>query len=159
MPLAYVINELGSSVTAYRFDSQRGSLQPIQIPPSIPASYTGNNTGAEIAVAPSAASSTRRTGDTTASRFSVDRRDGTLAPVGCAPTHAKSPRFFFDPTAKILYAANPDEGVSDQQDTAAIVPVRINQRNGMLTPAGQVIKTNSPCTLRPRLELGLLCPS
>src|SRR5262244_3870106 len=46
MPLAYVINELDSSVTTYRFDAQRGSLQPIQILPSIPTSYTGNNTGA-----------------------------------------------------------------------------------------------------------------
>src|SRR6516162_4617403 len=45
VPLAYVINELGSSVTTYRFDPQRGSLQPIQILPSIPANYTGNNTG------------------------------------------------------------------------------------------------------------------
>lgn len=33
MPLAYVINELGSCVTTYRFDAQRGSLQPIQIVP------------------------------------------------------------------------------------------------------------------------------
>src|SRR5215469_7020184 len=53
VPLAYVINELGSSVTTYRFDPQGGSLQPIQIVPSIPPSYTGNNTGAEIAVSPS----------------------------------------------------------------------------------------------------------
>jgi hypothetical protein len=50
LPLAYVINELGSSVTTYRFDPQRRSLQPIH--PSIPPNYTGNNTGAEIAVAP-----------------------------------------------------------------------------------------------------------
>ena len=69
MPLAYVINELGSSVATYRFDPQRGSLQPIQILPSTPADYTGNNHGAEIAVALSAASSMRRTGVTTASRF------------------------------------------------------------------------------------------
>jgi hypothetical protein len=27
------------------------------------------------------------------------------------------------------------------------VPFRINQANGMLTPTGQVIKTNSPCTI------------
>ena len=53
MPLAYVINELGSNVTTYRFDGQRGRLQPIQILPSTPASYTGNNTGAEIVVTPS----------------------------------------------------------------------------------------------------------
>jgi transcriptional regulator GlxA family with amidase domain len=27
------------------------------------------------------------------------------------------------------------------------LPFRINQANGMLTPTGQVIKTNSPCTI------------
>ena len=149
MPLAYVINELGSSVTTYRFDPQRGGLQPIQILPSVPASYTDNNTGAEIAVAPSGRvvyASNR--GHDSIAIFAVDRRDGTLAPVGWAPTHAKSPRFFcFDPAAKILYAANADEGFSDQQDTDTIVPFRINEGNGMLTPAGQVIKTNSPCTI------------
>ena len=68
--------------------------------------------------------------------------------MGWALTHAKSPRFFaLDPATKILYAANADEGFSDQQDTDAIVPFRINQGNGMLTQAGQVIKANSPCTI------------
>jgi 6-phosphogluconolactonase (cycloisomerase 2 family) len=68
--------------------------------------------------------------------------------VDWAPTNAKSPRFFcLDPTAKILYAANADEGYSDQQNTDTIVPFRINQANGTLTPTGQVIKTSSPCTI------------
>jgi len=149
MPLAYVINELGSSVTTYRFDPQRGSLQPTQILPSIPASYTGNNTGAEIVVAPSGSvvyASNR--GHDSIATFAVDRRDGTLTPVGWAPTHAKSPRFFcLDPAAKILYAANADEGFSAEPNTDAIVPFTINQANGMLTPTGQVIKTSSPCTI------------
>ena len=149
MPLAYVINELGSSVTTYRFDAQRGSLQPIQILPSIPASYTGDNTGAEIAVTPSGRvvyASNR--GQDSIAIFAVEPHDGTLSPVGWAPTHAKSPRFFcLDPAAKILYAANADEGYSDQQNTDTIVPFRINQANGTLTPAGDVIKTNSPCTI------------
>ena len=80
--------------------------------------------------------------------FNVDRRDGTLTSVGWAPTHAKSPRFFgLDPAAKILYAANADGGFSDQQNTDTIVPFRINQPNGILTATGQVIKTNSPCTI------------
>ena len=149
MPLAYVINELSSSVTTYRFDPQRGGLQPIQILPSIPASYTGNNTGAEIVVAPAGriAYASNRGHDSIAI-FAVDRRDGTLTPVGWAPTHAKSPRFFcLDPTAEILYAANADEDFGVQRNTDTIVPFRINQSNGMLTPTGQVIKTNSPCTI------------
>jgi len=149
MPLAYVINELGSSVTTYGFDPQRGSLHPIQIVPSIPASYTGNNHGAEIAVAPSGGvvyASNR--GHDSIGVFAVDRRDGTLTPVDWAPTQAKSPRFFaLDPAARILYAANADEGFSDQQNTDTIVPFRINQSNGTLKPTGQVIKTNSPCTI------------
>ena len=149
MPFAYVINELGSTVTAYRFDRQRGSLQPIQVLPSTPASDTGDNHGAEIAVAPSGRvvySSNR--GHDSIGILAVNARDGTLTPIGWALTHAKSPRFFtFDPAAKILYAANADEGFSDQQNTDTIVPFRINQANGMLTPTGQIIKTNSPCTI------------
>jgi len=149
MPLAYVINELGSSVTTYRFDAQRGSLQPIQILPSTPANYTGNNHGAEIAVAPSGRvvyASNR--GHDSIAIFAVDQRGGTLTPVGWAPTHTKSPRFFcLDPAAQILYAANADEGFSQEQNTDTIVPFRINQANGMLTPTGQIIKTNSPCTI------------
>ena len=68
--------------------------------------------------------------------------------MGWAPTRAKSPRFFcLDPAAKTLYAANADEGYSDQQNTDTIVPFSINQANGMLTPNGQDIKTTSPCTI------------
>src|SRR5215470_4737831 len=52
MPLAYVINELDSTVVTYRFDPQRGSLHAIQILPSTPSSYTGELSSAEIAVAP-----------------------------------------------------------------------------------------------------------
>ena len=149
MPLAYVINELGSSVATYRFDGQRGSLQPIQIVPSTPASYTGNNTGAEIAVAPSGRvvyASNR--GHDSIGVFAVNARDGTLTPVGWAQTGAKSPRFFgLDPAARMLYAANADEGFSKQQNTDAIVAFSVNQANGKLTPTGQVSKTNSPCTI------------
>src|SRR6516162_3628675 len=113
MPLAYVINELGSSVAT-----------------SGRVVYASNRGHDSIAI------------------FAVDRLDGTLTPVGWAPTQAKSPRFFaFDPAAKILYAANADEGFSEEQNTDTIVPFRIDQANGMLTPTGQVIKTNSPCTI------------
>ena len=47
----------------------------------------------------------------------------------------------------MLYAANADEGFSDQQNTDTIVPFTINQATGMLASTGQVIKTNSPCAI------------
>lgn len=149
LSLAYVITELGSTVITFHWDGKRGSLQPLQILPSIPPDYTGDNHGAEIAVNPSGRvvyASNR--GHDSVGTFAVNARDGTLTPLGWVPTHAKSPRFFcLDPAAKTLYAANADEGFSTEQNTDTIVPFRINQANGMLTPAGQVIKTNSPCTI------------
>jgi 6-phosphogluconolactonase (cycloisomerase 2 family) len=151
MPLAYVINELGSSVTTYRFDAQRGSLDPIQVVPSAPPSYTGENTGAEIAVAPSGRfvyASNR--GHDSVAIFAVDRHSGTLTPMGWALTHAKSPRFFgIDPAGKFLYAANADEGQGGrgQQNTDTIVAFKVNQADGVLTPTGRAITVNSPCTI------------
>jgi 6-phosphogluconolactonase len=149
MPLAYVVNEIGSTVVTYRWDAQRGSLQPIQIIPSTPSSYTGDNHGAEIAVAPSGRivyASNR--GQDSVGAFAVNARDGTLTPLGWVETGGRSPRFFtLDPAAKTLYAANADEGFGTAQNTDTIVPFRINQANGGLTPTGRVIKTSSPCTI------------
>src|SRR6185295_2839884 len=52
-PYAYVINELDSTVTTYQFDPEKRSLKAVQVMTTLPSSYTGNNTGAEITVAPS----------------------------------------------------------------------------------------------------------
>jgi 6-phosphogluconolactonase len=146
---AFVVNELSSSVTTYRFDANRGGLQPIQILPSVPPSFTGDNTGAEIRVAPSGRfvyASNR--GHDCIAVFAVDPRGGTLTSVDWALTGAKSPRFFrLDPAGEILYAANADEGYSPQPDTDVIVPFRIDRAKGTLTPTGRVIKTSSPCTI------------
>ncbi len=144
MPLAYVINELGSTVTTYHFDAERGSLDPIQALPSTPPSYTGENTGAEIAAAPSGrvVYASKRGHDSIAI-CAVDHDAGTLTPVGWALTHARSPRFFgLDPAGKVLYAANADEGMGGrgQQSTDTIVPFKVNEANGMLTPTDQVIE-------------------
>jgi 6-phosphogluconolactonase (cycloisomerase 2 family) len=149
LPFAYVINEIGSTVVTYRWDGQSGSLQPLQILPSTPSSYTGDNHGAEIAVHPSGRvvyASNR--GHDSVGVFAVNPRDGTLTAMGWALTHAKSPRFFcLDPAAKTLYAANADEGFSTETKTDTIVPFKVNQGNGTLTPTGKVINTSSPCTI------------
>jgi 6-phosphogluconolactonase len=145
MPLAYVINELGASVTTYRFDRQRGTLQPIQRLPSTPPSWTGDDTGAEIAVAPSGRfvyCSNR--GHNSIGIFAVDRSTGTLAPVGWVPTEkpggTETVRFFaLDPAARFLYAANVDS------DT--IVPFRIDAGGATLAPTGHVVSVKSPCTI------------
>jgi len=138
LPLAYVIDELDSTVTTYRYDPEHGSLQPAQVVPTIPPSFTGNNTGAEVAVAPSGRfvyGSNR--GHDSIAIFAVDHAQGTLSPVGWEPTQGKTPRFFgLDPATTFLYAAN--------QDSDTIVAFRVNPVTGRLKPTGQVVKTGSP---------------
>ena len=138
LPYAYLVNELDSTVTTYRWDSGRGELTPVQVVTTLPTSFTGDNTGAEIAVAPSGAFvfASNRGHDSIVS-FAVDQATGTLSHVAWEPTQGKKPRFFtLDPAGNVLYAAN------EASDT--IVAFRIDQRTGKLTPTGHVIETGSP---------------
>ena len=151
LPTAYGINELESSITTYRFNSQGGSLEPVQTISSIPASYTGNNTGAEVAVASSGRfvyASNR--GHDSIAVLEVDRHTGVLTPVAWTPTGARSPRFFgLGVTGQMLYAANADEGMGgrDQQTTDTVVAFKIDSTTGLLMPTGHVTKVNSPTTI------------
>ena len=109
--------------------------------PTLPPSFTGRNTTAEIAVAPSGRfvyGSNR--GHDSIAIFAVDGTAGTLTPVGWEPTQGKTPRFFaLDPSGTFLYAAN--------QDSDTIVCFRVDQGSGKLSPTGQVIRTGSPSTI------------
>ena len=125
-------------------------MQAIQILPSTPSSYTGELSSSEIAVAPDGrfVYASNRCDNSIAS-FAVDPRAGSLTPMDWASAHANSPRFFcFDPAAKFLYAANADEGFGppEEKNTDTIVQFTV-EANGTLKPTGQVIKTNSPCTI------------
>jgi 6-phosphogluconolactonase (cycloisomerase 2 family) len=138
LPYAYVINELDSTVTAYHYDSARGSLVPFQIVPTLPASFTGNNTCAEIVVCPSGRfvyASNRGLNSITI--FAVDPANGTLTPIGWESTLGETPRFIgLVPAGDWLYAAN--------QDSNSIVAFRVDRSTGMLAPAGQTVNTGSP---------------
>jgi 6-phosphogluconolactonase len=140
-PYVYVINELDSTITVYHFDPEKGALEPRQVHTTIPSSYTGNNTGAEIAVAPSGRfvyGSNR--GHDSIAIFAVDQSSGLLTSVGWEPTQGRTPRFFgLDPTGTHLYAAN--------QNSDTVVIFRVDQTTGKLTPTGETIKVGSPTTI------------
>lgn len=136
-PYAYVVNELDSTVTTYRFDDERGTLAPLQVIPTIPTTFTGNNTGAEIAVAGSGRfvyASNR--GHDSIVIFAV-QKSGVLAHVGWESTRGRTPRFFgFDPSEGVLYAAN--------QGSNSIVAFRVNRSSGALSPTGYVVDVGAP---------------
>lgn len=140
-PFVYVINELDSTIATYHFDPERGVLEPRQVHTTLPSSYTGNNSGAEIAVAPSGRfvyGSNR--GHDSIAVFAVDQSTGVLTSVGWEPTQGRTPRFFgLDPSGTHLYAAN--------QNSDTIVIFRVDQTSGKLTPTGETVKVASPTTI------------
>ena len=135
---AYVVNERDSTVNAYRWDSNRGSLEPFQRVPTTPTDYVDDNTGAEIAIAPSGKflyASNR--GHDSIAIFAVDPAKGTLEPIGWESVQGRKPRFFgADPEWRCLYACN--------ELSHTIVEFEVDHESGKLKPTGQIIETGSP---------------
>jgi 6-phosphogluconolactonase (cycloisomerase 2 family) len=140
-PFAYVINELDSTITTYAFDPEKGVLKPLQVHTTLPSSYTGNNTGAEIAVAPSGRfvyGSNR--GHDSIAIFSIDQASGLLTSIGWEPTQGQTPRFFaLDPSGEYLYAAN--------QTSDTVVIFGVDRMTGTLRTTGEIVRVASPCTI------------
>jgi 6-phosphogluconolactonase len=135
---AYVINELDSTITAYRYDAASGALTAFQRLPSVPDIFTGYSTGSEIAVSVSGRfvyASNR--GHDSIGAFASDPADGRLTPIGWWPSGGKTPRFFvLSADGKSLYVAN--------EDSDTITGFEVDPSSGMLTPLGIVAKTGSP---------------
>ena len=108
--IAYVVNEQGGSVTAYRFDPKVGTLKAFQTVSTLPTDFTGANACAEIKIHPSGRflyASNR--GHDSIARFTVDGA-GKLTATGRTPTE-KTPRSFdLDADGKFLFAAGESSG-------------------------------------------------
>jgi len=139
---AYVVNELQSSITAFKNDGSRGVLKKMNTITTIPKGFAGSNDTAEIKVHPSGKflfASNR--GHDSIAVFSINSHTGALTLVDHLPTRGKTPRNFeIDPTGKLLFVAN--------QDTDKIVVFRINPNDGRLTPTGQSLHVPAPVCLK-----------
>ena len=140
-PYAYLLNELDSTVTTYRFDGERGTLTPLQVITTLPPGFTGNSSTSEIVVTDSGRfvyASNR--GHDSLSIFAIDDTAGTLSPIGWELTQGKTPRFFaIETSGVVLYAAN--------MDSDTIVAFRVDPGSGKLTPTSQIIRTGSPSSI------------
>lgn len=138
---AYVLNELGSSVTHHAYDAESGRLTPQRTVSTLPAGFEGKNLSAELQIAPSGRflyASNR--GHDSIAIFAV-ASDGALAPLGQTPTGGGAPRCFdLSPSGDFLIVANQDDGT--------IVPFRVDAKTGALTPTGSVAKVGTPVCVR-----------
>jgi 6-phosphogluconolactonase len=105
---AYVLNELTSTVTAFAYDPKGGILREVQTLSTLPESFTGSNSGAEIDVHPSGKylyASNR--GHNSVALFNIDAQKGTLTYVDAIPTEGRTPRHFgIDAAGKYAAVAN-----------------------------------------------------
>jgi len=137
----YAINEMASTVTAFTYDGQRGTMSELQTVPTLPADFKDSSSTAEIEVHPSGKflyGSNR--GHDSIAAFAVGD-DGKLKPLGHQPTQGKTPRgFAIDPTGTWLVAAN--------QGSDNLVVFRIDSATGELKPAGATAKVGAPVCVK-----------
>jgi 6-phosphogluconolactonase len=139
---AYVINELKSTITAFKYDANRGVLETLQTVSALPKDFKGKSWTAEVQVHPSGKflyGSNR--GHNSIAIFTIDSNTGELTAVGHQGHQIKTPRNFgIDPTGTYLLVAN--------QDSDSIVVFRIDARTGELTPTGSVAEVPMPVCVK-----------
>lgn len=140
--IAFVINELDSSITSLDFDAKRGTLKEIQTVATLPEDFKDANTCADIHVSPNGKFlyGSNRGHDSIVS-YKIDEKNGKLDFIEHASTEGKTPRnFVLAPNGKFLLAAN--------QNSDSVVVFRIDETSGKLTPTGKRARVPKPVCLK-----------
>ena len=144
----YVTNELNSTVSAYAWDSGRGTLTHAQTVSSLPEGFDGWNSMADLHCSRDGRflyASNR--GHDSIIVLSVEPETGALTPVEIVPTGGRTPRnFALDLTGRYLLAAN--------QDSDLLVVFARNPDTGRLTPTGASAAIPSPVCVKPVMPPG-----
>ena len=134
----YVVNELFSTVTALRWDAERGRLEPFQTIPAVAAGFSGDNKSAEIAVSPDGRFVyVSNRGDDSIAVFRVGSDDGRLEFLERVPVGGRTPRHFaIDPAGQWLFVAN--------QNSNSVNLFRIGRTSGRLARVKRPLAVVSP---------------
>ena len=139
---AYVINELNSTVTVFRYDVGKGSLHEERTVSTLPDRFAGESTTAEVLVSSDGRylyGSNR--GHDSVAIFAIDEMTGRLLLVEHQETLGKTPRnFAFEPSGRWLLAAN--------QNSHSLVTFQVDRVSGRLAPTGQVLRIPEPVCVR-----------
>jgi 6-phosphogluconolactonase len=134
----YIVNEIDSSVSAFRYDAETSAMRIISTTSTRPDGFDGHNSGAQIVVHPSGKfvySSNR--GHNSIACFQIDQDTGHPRLLELVPTQGQTPRNFnIDPTGEFLVAAN--------VGSSNLASFRVDQATGRLTPTGHTIECANP---------------
>ena len=137
----YVVNELFSTVAAFRWDAERGRLEPFQTIPAVAEGFSGDNKSAEIAVSPDGRFVyVSNRGDDSITVFHINPDDGRLAFLERVPVGGKTPRHFaINPTGQWLIVAN--------QDSDSIVVFGLDPGTGLPHAAATSVAVSQPVSI------------
>ena len=141
LPIAYVVNELNSTLSTLSFDESAGRFAALAHARTIPAAETRTNHCSEVRVSADGGHvyAANRGCDTIA-RFAVDPRSGVAALVDAAACGGETPRHFaLDPSGAFLAVAN--------QDSDQITIFRVDPVSGALTALGKPIAVGTPTSI------------
>lgn len=139
---AYVIDEMGSTISVFQYNAPGGILHSVQTISTLPKDFSGPNDDAEIEIHPSGKflyASNR--GHDSIAVYTIDANNGTLTLVEDVPTKGSTPRnFAIDPTGTIIFAAN------EKSDN--IVLFRIDRKTGRLNATAKELDISQPVCVK-----------
>ena len=133
-PFAYLVNELNSTVIAFHFDSEKGTLTPFQQLSSLPDSFIGFSRASTIEMLGGRFLYVSNRGSDTIGAYAIDQQTGRLTALGWQSAGGTIPRYAVLGPDGALYAGN--------QGTDTITRLDIDRGNGMLAAA--TVTTPSP---------------
>lgn len=136
--LAFVINELDSTIAALAFDAATGGFTIVDSVSALPGVSGIESHCSSLQITPDGRFLTgANRGHDSLVTYSVDAATGKLGFVGFTPTGGKTPRdHTVDPSGRWLLVCN--------QNSDRITVFRIDPASGALTDAGRAIETGTP---------------
>lgn len=139
--LAYVLNEMGSSVSVFRWRGEP-RVEASSTVSAIPADFKGETSGAEVVLHPKGSllfSSNR--GHDSISMYRLSPLSDAIRLLGQQPLGGKVPRgFVLSPKADFLIAG--------AQNSDQVFSFRVDEKAGKLLPVGNPVKVGSPVCIR-----------
>jgi 6-phosphogluconolactonase len=134
----YVANELDSTATAFSYQAGTGELSNLQTISTLPASFTGRNSTAEIRVDQKGRFLyVSNRGHDSIAIFAIDSGTGRLTATEQVAAGGRTPRnFALDPSGNWVFAAN--------QESNTVVLFGLNQDHGRFTESLHTLEVNSP---------------
>jgi 6-phosphogluconolactonase len=138
LPWSYAIDEKTSTISRYGVERSSGALRYVDSISSLPPSFAGTNTGAEIQVSPNGKyvyASNR--GHDSIAVFEVNASSGALSPKEWVPSGGKTPRMFaLSPSGHWAAVAN--------QDSGNVALFRVDPEAGTWQPLPSTIAIDKP---------------